>query len=241
MRIGVFDSGVGGLTVLNKLVNKYPNNEYIYFGDIKNNPYGNKTIEDLEKLASNIIDFLIREKVDIIVIACGTVSSNLGSLLKNKYNIKIIDIITPVIEYINNSNYNKIGVISTEATSKSKVFDNIKKDKKLVGCKQFVPIIESNNYDELDNYIDLYLNELRDRDLVVLGCTHYPIIRDKISNYLGSNIEILDMSECLPKIDNDGVRNIKLYFSELKENTINIINNILSFSDYEIIKNNILM
>jgi glutamate racemase len=89
MRIGVFDSGVGGLTVLNNLVKKYPNNEYIYFGDIKNNPYGNKTIEELEKLASKIIEFLISKEVDLIVIACGTVSSNLGSILKNKYNIKI--------------------------------------------------------------------------------------------------------------------------------------------------------
>ena len=88
MKIGMFDSGVGGLTVLNNLVKKYPNNEYIYFGDIKNNPYGNKTIEELEKLSSNIIEFLISKKVDMIVIACGTVSSNLGSILKNKYDIK---------------------------------------------------------------------------------------------------------------------------------------------------------
>lgn len=239
MKVGVFDSGVGGLTVLNRLVSEYPNNEYIYFGDIKNNPYGNKTIEELEKLASNIIDFLIKKEVELIVIACGTVSSNLSNQLKNKYNVKIIDIISPVIEYINNSNYNKIGIISTEATAKSKAFNNINKDIKLVGCKEFVPIIESNNYNELDKYIDLYLRDLKDRDLIVLGCTHYPIIKDIISNYLGSNIEILDMSYCLPKIENNGVRNIKLYFSDLNNNTLGIINNILSFNDYEIIKNDI--
>ena len=239
MKIGVFDSGVGGLTVLNRLVSEYPNNEYIYFGDIKNNPYGNKTVEELEILASNIIDFLIKKEVDMIVIACGTVSSNLGSGLKNKYNIKIVDIISPVIEYINNSNYTKIGIIATEATAKSKAFNNINKDIKIVGCKEFVPVIESNNYEKLDKYIDLYLNNLKDRDLIVLGCTHYPIIKDKISKYLGDNIKLLDMSECLPEIENSVVSDIKLYFSDLNDNTVSIINNILSFENYEIIKNDI--
>jgi len=239
MKIGMFDSGVGGLTVLNNLVKKYPNNEYIYFGDIKNNPYGNKTVEELEKLASKIIEFLINKKVDMIVIACGTVSSNLGSVLKNKYNVKIVDIISPVIEYINSSNYNKIGVIATDATAKSKAFNNINKDIKLVGCKEFVPIIESNNYENLDTYIDLYLKDLKDRDLVVLGCTHYPIIKNRISKYLGNNIKLLDMSECLPQIENNDCSNVALYFSDINESTIKIVNNILDITDYKIIKNDI--
>jgi len=239
MKIGMFDSGVGGLTVLNNLVKKYPNNEYIYFGDIKNNPYGNKTVEELEKLSSNIIEFLISKQVDMIVIACGTVSSNLGSVLKNKYNVKIVDIISPVIEYINSSNYNKIGVIATDATAKSKAFNNINKDIKLVGCKEFVPIIESNNYENLDTYIDLYLKDLKDRDLVVLGCTHYPIIKNRISKYLGNNIKLLDMSECLPQIENNDCSNVALYFSDINESTIKIVNNILDITDYKIIKNDI--
>lgn len=239
MKIGMFDSGVGGLTVLNNLVKKYPNNEYIYFGDIKNNPYGNKTVEELEKLSSNIIEFLINKQVDMIVIACGTVSSNLGNILKNKYNTKIVDIISPVIEYINNSNYNKIGVIATDATARSQAFNNINKDIKLVGCKEFVPIIESNNYENLDKYIDLYLKDLKDRDLIVLGCTHYPIIKDRISKYLGDNIKLLDMSECLSEIENSGNSNVELYFSDINESTINIINNILDIKDYKIIKNDI--
>ena len=239
MKIGMFDSGVGGLTVLNNLVKKYPNNEYIYFGDIKNNPYGNKTVEELEKLASNIIEFLISKEVDMIVIACGTVSSNLGNLLKNKYNIKIVDIISPVIEYVNSSNYNKIAVIATDATAKSKAFNNINKDIKLVGCKEFVPIIESNNYENLDTYIDLYLKDLKDRDLIVLGCTHYPIIKNRINKYLDNNIKLLDMSECLPEIENSGNSSVNLYFSDINESTINVINNILDIKDYKITKNDI--
>ena len=239
MRIGVFDSGVGGLTVLNRLVSKYPNNEYIYFGDIKNNPYGNKSVDELEKLSSNIIDFLISKKVELIVIACGTVSSNLGSILKNKYNIKIVDIISPVIEYINNNNYNNVGVIATEATAKSQAFANINKDIKLVGCKEFVPIIESNNYNNLDYYIELYLKDLKDRELIVLGCTHYPIIKDRISKYLGENIKLLDMGECLPQIENRGNGTVELHFSYMNESTENIISNILEIKDYKIIKNDV--
>ena len=167
MRIGVFDSGIGGLTVLKKLINKYPNNQYIYYGDTKNLPYGSKSIDELKILASNIIEFLIQKKVDMIIIACGTVSSNLSNYLKEKYSIKIIDIISPVITYLNNSNFNKIGVIATEATINSKIFsNNINKDIKEIACPMFVQLIE-NNGNELTKYIDIYLNNLKDRELIV--------------------------------------------------------------------------
>ena len=234
MKIGVFDSGVGGLTVLNKLVSNYPNNEYIYFGDIKNNPYGSKSVEELEKLSSNIIDFLIKKNVDMIIIACGTVSSTLGDVLKQKYNIPIIDIINPVIEYINNSNYNKIGIIATERTVNSNAFKNINRDTNLV-----VPIIEKNNYEELEEYLDLYLKDLKDRDLIVLGCTHYPIIQKQIQIYLGSYIKLLDMSECLPSISNEGNKRIKLYFSYLDDIVINNVKNIFKQNNYTIEKNDL--
>ena len=228
MRIGVFDSGIGGLTVLKKLIEEYPNNEYIYYGDTKNNPYGSKTKEELLNLSCNIIDFLLQKKVDLIVIACGTVSSNLTDTLKNKYDIEIIDIINPVINYINKNNYNKIGVIATEATVGSNAFKSINKDMKLVACKQFVPIIESSNYDELDKYINEYLKELRDRDLIVLGCTHYPIIKSQIGKYLGESIKLLDMGECLPEIANDSInRKVELYFSKLDDKIIKNINSII--------------
>lgn len=239
MRIGLFDSGVGGLTVLKRLIIDYPNNEYIYFGDTKNNPYGSKNKDELEKLSSSIIDFLISKDVDLIVIACGTVSSNLSEVLRNKYDIKIIDIISPVIKYINNSEYNKIGVIATEATVKSNAFRNITKDVRLVACKEFVPIIEKNDYSKLDKYLDLYLNELKDRELVVLGCTHYPIIKEQIQKYFGDNIKLLDMGECLPDISNiNNYTNVRLYFSELNDSIIKNIKKILD-KDYCIEKSDI--
>ena len=85
MKVGLFDSGVGGLSVLKRLMEKYPNNEYIYFGDTKNLPYGSKSIEELKILAKNNIEFLLKFNVDIIVIACGTVSSNCLDYLKDNY------------------------------------------------------------------------------------------------------------------------------------------------------------
>ena len=228
MKIGVFDSGIGGLTVLKRLIHKYPNNEYIYYGDTKNIPYGDKTIEELKALASNIVEFLISKNVDMIVIACGTVSSNLLDYLKEKYSVKIVDIISPVINYLNNSEYEKIGVIATNATINSKVFSkSLNKDIKEVACPMFVPIIESNNLSELENSFNTYLNDLKDRDIIVLGCTHYPIIKDEISDYLGNNIKLLDMAECISDITNVGKASIELYFSKIDDKLINNVNSIL--------------
>ena len=228
MKIGVFDSGIGGLTVLKRLIDKYPNNEYIYYGDTKNIPYGDKSIDELKVLASNIVEFLISKNVDMIVIACGTVSSNLSGYLKEKYNVKIVGIISPVINYLNNSEYEKIGVIATNATINSKVFSkSLNKDIKEVACPMFVPLIESNNLCELEKYLNTYLNDLKDRDIIVLGCTHYPIIKDEINKYLNNNVRLLDMAECISNITNEGKASIELYFSELYDKLIDNIKIIL--------------
>lgn len=234
MKIGVFDSGIGGLTVLKRLIDKYPNNEYIYYGDTKNIPYGDKSIEELKVLASNIVEFLISKNVDMIVIACGTVSSNLSDYLKEKYNVKIVDIISPVINYLNNHEYEKIGVIATNATINSKVFSkSLNKDIKEVACPMFVPLIESNNLTELQKYLDAYLNVLKDRDIIVLGCTHYPLIKDEINKYLNNNnIKLLDMAECISDITNEVKASIELYFSELNDKLIGNVNSILEEKDF---------
>jgi len=237
MKIGVFDSGIGGLTVLKRLIDKYPNNEYIYYGDTKNIPYGDKSIEKLKVLASNIVEFLIEKQVDMIVIACGTISSNLSNYLKEKYNVKIIDIVSPVINYLNNSNYEKIGVIATQATINSKIFSrNINKDIKEVACPMFVPIIENNNLSELENSLNLYLNYLKDRNIIVLGCTHYPIIKDEINKYLSNKIKLLDMAECIDNITNEGKASVELYFRKIDDKIINNVKNILKNKIY-LIKN----
>ena len=235
MKVGLFDSGIGGLTVLKKLIDKYPNNEYIYYGDTKNIPYGDKTINELKMLASNNIDFLLKKEVDMIIIACGTVSSNLTDYLKNKYNIKIVDIISPTINYINNNSYKNIGVIATNSTINSKVFStNIKKEVTEIACPNFVPFIEKNNITEVKKYFDEYLLPLKKCDLIVLGCTHYPIIKEEINEYFNNEIKLLDMSECINDISNGNKSSINLYFTNLNEITISNINNILKDKTYSI-------
>ena len=130
MKIGIFDSGIGGLTVLAELIKKYPNNKYYYFGDNINAPYGTKSKEELLKLSNKIINFLNKKEVDLIIVACGTISSNVFDKLPK--DTKIYDVISPTIDYINNSNYENIGLIGTNMTIKSKTFEKRinKKNKK---------------------------------------------------------------------------------------------------------------
>lgn len=229
MRVGLFDSGIGGLTVLKTLINKYPNNEYIYYGDTLNIPYGNKTKSELLKLAKNNVDFLSMKNVDIIIIACGTISSNCLEELKQKYTIPIYSIIEPTIKYLNESNYNHIGVIATEATINSHIFkNNINKNIYELATPKLVPLIENNRNDELNKELHQYLDEYAGKlDILVLGCTHYPIIKDKIKEIL-TNTKILDMSTLID-IPNNTKSDIQIYFTKLNDviinNTKKILNN----------------
>lgn len=234
MRIGVFDSGLGGVNVLSCLIKKYPNNEYIYFGDTKNLPYGDKTKEELFRLASAAIEFLLTKNVDLIIIACGTISSNCYSELKNKYNIPIYDIISPTIKYLKSSEFNKIGVIGTKRTIESKIFDIECKNILMKATPDLVPIIENNKVSENKQNIINELIDFKNYDLLVLGCTHYPVIKNLIEENL--NTKTLDMGEVLiDSIDlsNNSKYSCELYFSLISVNLITNINNILE-TDYQI-------
>ena len=241
MRVGIFDSGIGGLTVLHTLLNKYPNNEYIYYGDTLNLPYGNKTKEQLIKLSDKDVQFLISKNVDIIIIACGTVSSNCLDYLKNKYNIPIYDIISPTIDYLNKSNYQNIGIIATNRTIDSHIFkNNINKNIYEINTPELVPIIENNNLDNLDNILDIYLKEYKDKlDILVLGCTHYPIISNYIDKYLNNKVKLLDMSTLLlDKLKQDNTSSINIYYSKINNTLIENTKRILNINNINIIEDN---
>ena len=225
MRVGIFDSGIGGLTVLKTLINKYPNNDYIYYGDTLNLPYGNKTKEELKELSINDVEFLLSKNVDIIIIACGTVSSNCLDYLKQNYKVPIYDIITPTIIYLNKSNYENIGIIATERTIDSHIFkNNLNKNVYEIKTPKLVPIIENNDLDNINNTLDEYLREYLDKlDIIVLGCTHYPIIKEYINAYFEN------------KIDNKS-SSINIYFSKLKDTLINNTKRILNKDNINIYK-----
>ena len=239
MRIGVFDSGIGGLTVLKNLIDRYPKNEYIYYGDTLNLPYGSKTKEELQQLSKCDVEFLLSKNVDIIIIACGTVSSNCLTYLKDNYSIPIYDIISPTIKYLNNSNKTSIGIIATNATIDSHIFkNNIQKEVYEIKTPKLVPLIENNNLENINNILDEYLKEYQNKiDILVLGCTHYPIIKDHINNYFNNKIELLDMSyPLLDKLTEDITSNINIYFSKISNDTIENTKRILNIDNINIYK-----
>ncbi len=236
MRIGLFDSGIGGLTVLKVLKSKYPNNDYIYYGDTLNVPYGNKSKEELLKLARNNINFLINKKVDLIIVACGTVSSNCLDIINKEYDIPIISIITPTINYLNNNNYKTIGVIATHATINTHIFkNNTNKQVYEIETPLLVPIIENNNYKKINevlhNYLDNYIDKI---DCLVLGCTHYPLLIKYLKEVLPNNIKIINMANYI-NIDNKGNSSIEVYFTKLDTTIINNINKIINNIDIRLI------
>jgi len=229
MRIGMFDSGIGGLTVLKQFIKHQPNNEYIYFGDTLNVPYGDKTKEELLKLSTNIIKFLENKNVDIIIIACGTVSSNIYEELKQITNIPIYNIISETIKYVENKKYENILLMATSATVNSHVFKNNLNNITELACPKLVPLIENKNDLELDLQVKEYLLKTNKIDAIILGCTHYPIIKDIIKKNTTNEIELIDMGEVLAKSlklqpTNSG---LELYFSKkdykLEENIKTIL------------------
>lgn len=226
MRVGIFDSGIGGLTVLNKLSSKYKNNDYIFFGDRINIPYGEKSKKELFILSSKIIEFLISNEVDMIVIACGTVSSNCYKELLDKYkNINIVDIISPTVNYINNKKIDNILVIATSKTVDSHIFKNLLKDKNVYekACPFLVDMIENNKDIKLEECI----NDKK-YDYVLLGCTHYPLIKDMIKN------KTIDLGDNIFLESNSGTGSIKLYFSKIDDNLLYNVSKIFKDKKYSI-------
>ena len=217
MRIGMFDSGVGILTVLKSFIKYHPNNEYFYYGDTLNVPYGDKTKEELLELSKKIIKYLENKKVDIIIIACGTISSNVYDDLTKITNIPIYSIIKETINYALDRKYNKILLIATSATVNSHIFKKNIPNLIEMSCPKLVPLIESRKKEELNLVLKEYFKDIKEIDAIILGCTHYPIIKEEIKNIL--NTSIIDMGEILAqKIKTiDTFQSIDLYFSKTDE------------------------
>ena len=214
MKIGIFDSGIGGLTVLKELI-KYPN-EYYYFGDNTNIPYGSKSILELKQLSSRIINFLLDKNIDIIIIACGTISTNLSEYLKSKYPyIPIYDVVSPILEIIDEDTT----VLATTATVNSGKFKNA------IACSLLVPLIEKG--EDCTDALKQYLAQVK-TNKIVLGCTHYPILINEI-NKINPQLKIINMGKILGEklqLPSDKLK-INLYFGKVDESLIKNINKII--------------
>lgn len=191
--IGVFDSGVGGLTVVKELKKLLPNEKIIYLGDTARVPYGTRSRDVITKFALEDLKFLLDKKVKCVVVACNTVSALVLDKLIKESKVKIFGMIYPAnTKAIKISRNGKIGLVGTRATVGSNAYKKIALKKH---ASLLVPLIEEGivKGSELDIFIRKYFKEFVGKvDTIILGCTHYPIIKNDIKKYLGKNILLVD-------------------------------------------------
>ncbi|MBR4950258.1 MAG: glutamate racemase [Clostridia bacterium] len=203
--IGVFDSGLGGLTALKELIEIMPHEDFIYFGDTGRIPYGTKSSETVIKYTRQDINFLKSFDIKGILTACGTASSVALPVLKEELDIPVYGVVESACYAAYNSTKNKrIGILGTQTTIKSKSYEklliSIDKDIEVfaIPCPMFVPLVENGYIDsenEVSNIIVKdYVEPLIENgvDTVILGCTHYPLLSDIIQKHLGENVTLIN-------------------------------------------------
>lgn len=203
MNIGVFDSGIGGLTVLEELVKELPQCNFIFYGDQKNNPYGEKSDEELLKITSEIVDYLNEKDCKVIVIACNTATTRCRNRLIEKYPDNVFIGTVPAVKVACDNNFKNTLVLATPATIESErlhqiVDDNIREDQNiyLVPCYGLADAIEQNDVDKIEKILSEIAEEYANKEIdsIVLGCTHYPFIKDRIARYMPEAV-LLDGSK----------------------------------------------
>ncbi len=202
--IGVFDSGVGGLTVAHAIRQTLPGERIIYFGDTAHLPYGDKSEEAIKGYSSRITDFLLGYDAKVVLIACNSASASAYDSLLAEYGDKtiILDVINPVVEYVAARNYPRLGVIGTKRTISSNTYENKLREAApgtivtSLATPLLVPMIEEGFiFDDISNaIIRTYLSDSRLKEIsaLILGCTHYPIIRNQISKFFNFDVEVID-------------------------------------------------
>jgi len=204
--IGVFDSGIGGLTVVKALRDLLPEEEIFYIGDTARLPYGTKSASTVERYSFEIADMLLAENAKIIVVACNTASAIALPHLQDKLSVPVVGVIQPGAAAAASATKNgHVGVIGTRATIKSCAYETalraIDKNLRIIAraCPLLVPLIEEGwlRDDVTDRAIARYLAPLVDSgiDTLVLGCTHYPLLRDAFSQFLGSEVNLVDSAQ----------------------------------------------
>ena len=199
--IGVFDSGYGGLTILSKIRQLLPEYDYLYLGDNARAPYGTRSFDVIYEYTLQAVNYLHEQGCNLIILACNTASATALRTIQqrdiNPEELRVLGVIRPTVEVIPERTKNKhIGVLATPGTvaSESYIIELLKQDPTLIvtqqACPMWVPLIESGEHlgEGADYFVEKYLNELLEQDplidTIILGCTHYPLIQDKIEAYL---------------------------------------------------------
>ncbi|MBM7555039.1 glutamate racemase [Thalassobacillus pellis] len=205
--IGVIDSGVGGLTVARELMRQLPNERLIYLGDTKRCPYGPRIKEEVIQFTWEMVDHLMTRDIKLLVVACNTATAFTLEELQKRLNIPVIGVIQPGARAAIKVSQNKrIGVIGTEGTISSKAYtkalNGIDKDIFVsdLACPPFVPMVENGvmKGEVAERTVKNTLKPLKDRngiDTLILGCTHYPLIKDLIQKEMGENIQVICSGE----------------------------------------------
>lgn len=186
-KIGVLDSGVGGLSVMVGLQKVLPNEDIIYFGDSKNCPYGNKSADEILHLTMEILNFMEQNDVKLVAIACNTISTLIDKY-KDKYNFPIIDIISPTVEYIEKIKIDNLAILGTEFTVNSNVYQRLLHDRNYEitivpeGSKTLAALVDSGDFssDLIKSTIKMHMDNISmgNTNNVVMACTHFPIVQD---------------------------------------------------------------
>lgn len=255
--IGVFDSGVGGLTVAREIMRQMPNERIVYFGDTARVPYGSKSGETILKYSQQIVRFLLEQDVKAIAVACNTASAYALESLEKATPVPIIGVIKPGAKTAAQTTRNgKIGVIGTEGTISSGIYPSYIKElqpqAKVLGkaCPLFVPLVEEGLWEDpvTDEIARRYLTELMDEgiDTLILGCTHYPLIRKTIGRIVGEEVTLvnpayetaMELKELLAQNDllaqgrpalGSGENQYRFYVSDMAQKFIRFANSIIKY------------
>ncbi len=206
--IGIFDSGLGGLTVVREVMARLPGYDLIYFGDTARTPYGPKSPETVIQYAVQIAKWLLDNGAQVIVVACNTASSVATEALRQRFGVPIFEVVSPAVRLvIQNSHIRSVGIIGTRATINSGIYEKmIKAERPEVKiysreCPLLVPLVEEGwlKKPETKRIVKKYLYplKLKQIDTLILGCTHYPILKDIIQIKIGKRVRIIDSSQTI--------------------------------------------
>ncbi len=210
LKIGIFDSGIGGFTILSSLLKTRKDVEIFYLADTKRIPFGSKNFKEIRLIAKEICNFFVDKNLDALLVACNTTNACALDILEDNLKVPCFDLINSVSEIVDKQ---IIGVLATQTTVKSSYYKNAinsKKENTIIfqqECPEFVSEIEKEklNHDRLNYLSDLYLRPLINKNIeeLILGCSHYPLIYDFLRKKLDSNIKIIDPSVALIKKFNE--------------------------------------
>ncbi len=203
--IGIFDSGIGGLTVVRAVMDALPGYDILYFGDTARTPYGNKSEKTVIEYALEDTEFLLKQGASVIVVACNTASSVATETLRQRFDVPVYEVVSPAVDAaLKVSPKSIIGVIGTRATIESGIYEKKIKEKNpearvyAAACPLLVPLVEEGWLDKPETrmIVKKYLHPLKTRqiDTLILGCTHYPLLKDIIAHKIGKRVQVIDSS-----------------------------------------------